>query len=94
VRAAAPGDAASSGPPAPTNTGLKDHEARAHLGSFGVSGPLALQAMYTLSGGQKSRVALAKVWRVRVCACVCVCACVRVCAVPPPWLPCRTPTCA
>lgn len=41
--------------------GLKDQEARQHLGSFGVSGPLALQPMYTLSGGQKSRVALAKV---------------------------------
>lgn len=40
---------------------LKEQEARAHLGSFGVSGPLALQLLYTLSGGQKSRVALAKV---------------------------------
>jgi ATP-binding cassette subfamily F protein 3 len=43
---------------------LKEQEARAHLGSFGVSGPLALQPLYTLSGGQKSRVAFAKV---RVC---------------------------
>jgi hypothetical protein len=43
------------------HTNLKEQEARAHLGSFGVSGPLALQPMYTLSGGQKSRVALAKV---------------------------------
>ena len=34
---------------------------RAHLGSFGVGGDLALQPMYTLSGGQKSRVALAAV---------------------------------
>ncbi len=34
---------------------------RTHLGSFGVSGALALQPMYTLSGGQKSRVAFAKV---------------------------------
>ncbi len=34
---------------------------RSHLGSFGIGGELALQAMYTLSGGQKSRVALAKV---------------------------------
>lgn len=34
---------------------------RSHLGSFGVGGDLALQAMYTLSGGQKSRVAFAKV---------------------------------
>lgn len=42
------------------HTNLKEQEARAHLGSFGVSGPLALQPMYTLSGGQKSRVALAK----------------------------------
>ena len=32
---------------------------RAHLGSFGVSGDLALQTMRTLSGGQKSRVAFA-----------------------------------
>ncbi|KAF8071383.1 ABCF3 [Scenedesmus sp. PABB004] len=40
--------------------GLKEQEARAHLGSFGLSGPLALQPLYTLSGGQKSRVALAK----------------------------------
>lgn len=34
---------------------------RSHLGSFGVGGDLALQPMYTLSGGQKSRVAFAKV---------------------------------
>ena len=34
---------------------------RSHLGSFGMSGDLALQPMYTLSGGQKSRVAFAKV---------------------------------
>ena len=34
---------------------------RTHLGSFGVSGELALQPMYTLSGGQKSRVAFARV---------------------------------
>lgn len=31
------------------------------MGSFGIGGDLALQAMYTLSGGQKSRVAFAKV---------------------------------
>lgn len=31
------------------------------MGSFGVSGELALQPMYTLSGGQKSRVAFARV---------------------------------
>jgi ATP-binding cassette subfamily F protein 3 len=34
---------------------------RAHLGSFGITGSLALQSMYTLSGGQKSRVAFAKI---------------------------------
>lgn len=39
---------------------LKEQDARGHLGSFGVSGPLALQPLYTLSGGQKSRVAFAK----------------------------------
>lgn len=39
-----------------------DHQLlRCHLGAFGVTGPLALQPMYTLSGGQKSRVAIAKV---------------------------------
>lgn len=37
------------------------HCCRSHLGSFGVGGDLALQPMYTLSGGQKSRVAFAKV---------------------------------
>ena len=40
--------------------GVLEQELRNHLGSFGVSGPLALQSIYTLSGGQKSRVALAK----------------------------------
>jgi ATP-binding cassette subfamily F protein 3 len=40
--------------------GVLEQELRSHLGSFGVSGPLALQPIYTLSGGQKSRVALAK----------------------------------
>jgi len=39
----------------------KDDQLRSHLSRFGVSGALALQAMYTLSGGQKSRVAFAKV---------------------------------
>lgn len=34
---------------------------RAHLASFGVGTELAVQPMYTLSGGQKSRVALARV---------------------------------
>lgn len=37
------------------------HCCRSRLGSFGVGGDLALQPMYTLSGGQKSRVAFAKV---------------------------------
>lgn len=32
---------------------------RSHLGSFGISGNLALRPMYLLSGGQKSRVAFA-----------------------------------
>ncbi|KAK9806400.1 hypothetical protein WJX73_002265 [Symbiochloris irregularis] len=41
--------------------GTKEQQHRSHLGSFGIGGDLALQAMYTLSGGQKSRVALAKV---------------------------------
>lgn len=35
-------------------------EYRRQLGSFGVSGELALQVVASLSGGQKSRVALAK----------------------------------
>ncbi len=34
---------------------------RAHLGSFGVSGNLALQKIGTLSGGQKSRVVFATI---------------------------------
>ena len=38
---------------------VKEQDMRAHLGRFGVSGPLALQRMYTMSGGQKVRVALA-----------------------------------
>ena len=40
--------------------GVLDQELRGHLGSFGISGPLALQPLYTLSGGQKSRVQFAK----------------------------------
>ncbi|XP_075160357.1 ATP-binding cassette sub-family F member 3 [Haematobia irritans] len=40
--------------------GRPDEEYRRQLGSFGVSGPLALQSLASLSGGQKSRVALAK----------------------------------
>lgn len=34
---------------------------RLHLGSFGISGNLALRPMYLLSGGQKSRVSFAMV---------------------------------
>ncbi|KAJ7545438.1 hypothetical protein O6H91_09G119800 [Diphasiastrum complanatum] len=41
--------------------GIPEQKLRSHLGSFGLSGNLALQAMYTLSGGQKSRVAFAKI---------------------------------
>lgn len=40
--------------------GRPDEEYRRQLGSFGVSGTLALQSLASLSGGQKSRVALAK----------------------------------
>lgn len=40
---------------------IKDEAHRAHLGSFGIGGELCMQPMYTLSGGQKSRVALARV---------------------------------
>ena len=39
--------------------GNKPELMRAHLGSFGLSGDLALQRIGTLSGGQKSRVSLA-----------------------------------
>ncbi|KAG2491511.1 hypothetical protein HYH03_010088 [Edaphochlamys debaryana] len=38
----------------------KEPELRGHLSSFGIPATLAGQAMYTLSGGQKSRVAFAK----------------------------------
>ncbi|VFQ76021.1 unnamed protein product [Cuscuta campestris] len=41
--------------------GVLEQKLRSHLGSFGISGNLALQPMYTLSGGQKSRVAFAKI---------------------------------
>lgn len=34
---------------------------RSHLGSMGLSGTLALQNIYTLSGGQKSRVVFAEI---------------------------------
>lgn len=39
--------------------GKTDEEYRRMLGSFGISGPLGLQKIQTLSGGQKSRVAFA-----------------------------------
>ncbi|EPX75007.1 AAA family ATPase Gcn20 [Schizosaccharomyces octosporus yFS286] len=39
--------------------GKGEEEYRRHLGAFGVTGPLALRKMVTLSGGQKSRVAFA-----------------------------------
>lgn len=39
--------------------GSKPDAVRSHLGSFGLSGDLALQTIKTLSGGQKSRVAFA-----------------------------------
>eukprot|EP01119_Soliformovum_irregulare_P018375 TRINITY_DN5610_c0_g1_i2.p1 TRINITY_DN5610_c0_g1~~TRINITY_DN5610_c0_g1_i2.p1 ORF type:complete len:550 (+),score=179.93 TRINITY_DN5610_c0_g1_i2:408-2057(+) len=42
----------------------KHQEIRKHLGSMGVTGSLALQPIYSLSGGQKSRVAFAHVtWK-------------------------------
>lgn len=41
--------------------GVMEQRLRGHLGSFGIGGTLALQPMYTLSGGQKSRVAFAKI---------------------------------
>jgi hypothetical protein len=44
----------------------KPMEIRAHLGSMGLGGNLALQKMRTLSGGQKSRVAFAQImWQAR-----------------------------
>ena len=51
---------------------VKEEKLRAHLGRFGIAGELAMQPMYTLSGGQKSRVAFAKArfqLRVAVAAC-------------------------
>lgn len=42
-----------------TFPGKTDEEYRRHLGSFGITGPLGLQKMQLLSGGQKSRVAFA-----------------------------------
>ena len=40
--------------------GLKDPEARSHLAGFGLPAELAEKPMYLLSGGQKNRVAFAK----------------------------------
>lgn len=40
--------------------GLKEPEARSHLASFGLPSELAEKPMYLLSGGQKNRVAFAK----------------------------------
>jgi ATP-binding cassette subfamily F protein 3 len=42
-------------------SGVLGQDLRNHLGSFGISGTLATQTIFTLSGGQKSRVALAKI---------------------------------
>ena len=43
--------------------GYSSESFRNHLGSFGVTGDMALRPMYLLSGGQKSRVAFAiAVW--------------------------------
>jgi len=41
--------------------GQTSQEYRAHMGRYGISGPLALQNLSTLSGGQKSRVAFSLV---------------------------------
>jgi ATP-binding cassette subfamily F protein 3 len=43
----------------------EEQSLRAHLGSLGLSGDKALQPIYTLSGGQKSRVALAWITFIR-----------------------------
>ncbi|XP_053992596.1 uncharacterized protein LOC128883835 isoform X2 [Hylaeus volcanicus] len=42
-----------------SSANLKDEDARSYLGKFGVSGLMALEPLYVLSGGQKSRVAIA-----------------------------------
>ena len=44
---------------------VEEQQIRAHLGSLGLSGDKALQPIYTLSGGQKSRVALAWITFIR-----------------------------
>ncbi|KAF8037764.1 hypothetical protein BT93_B0569 [Corymbia citriodora subsp. variegata] len=41
--------------------GVSKQKLQAHLGSFGVTGNLALQPMCILSGGQKRRVPFAKI---------------------------------
>ena len=41
--------------------GNHSEKIRSHLGSFGISGNLALRPMYLLSGGQKSRVAFSMI---------------------------------
>jgi len=41
------------------NPGVPMQTARSHLGSFGLSGDLALRSIQTLSGGQKSRLVFA-----------------------------------
>ena len=41
------------------NIGKKEEEYRHQLGSFGVTGDLALRPICSLSGGQKSRLAFA-----------------------------------
>lgn len=44
--------------------GTKPEIARGHLSSFGLAGDLATQKIYTLSGGQKSRVSFAVIsWK-------------------------------
>ncbi|CAM9139813.1 unnamed protein product, partial [Chrysoparadoxa australica] len=42
-----------------TKKGLEEQDARSFLGQFAITGPLALQPLKFLSGGQKSRVAFA-----------------------------------
>jgi ATPase subunit of ABC transporter with duplicated ATPase domains len=46
-------------PTAPETSSHNEQTLRSHLGSFGLSGDLALQPMGSLSGGQRSRVVLA-----------------------------------
>ncbi len=49
---------------ATSHPGSNSESYRSHLGSFGVTGNMALRPMYLLSGGQKSRVAFAlSVWK-------------------------------